>query len=79
MTDKKLIRMFEKADYERLKLLEAKGFQDYQDMFVEGHLTEGRVLAFINQLSPWNLETTGRSVLRAYIEREIEKSKRKVK
>lgn len=61
---------FDTADYKRLKALELKGIQDYRELREAPVLTTERVLAFINQLSPWNLKTTGKSVLEAYVEQQ---------
>lgn len=60
----------ERYDYERLKALEDRGNEEYQKLSKAPTLTTERVLAFINQLSPWNLKTTGVSVLEAYVQEQ---------
>lgn len=57
----------ERWDYERLKRLEIRGLDEYREMRAVGTLTPDAVVSFINQLSPWNLKTTGISVLSAYL------------
>lgn len=58
---------FEVQDYKRLKALEAKGIEEYRKMREAPTLTPEAVVSFINQLSPWNLATTGVAVLKAYV------------
>lgn len=53
-------------DYKRLKLLETDGMKDYRRMREAPPMTPEAVVTFINQLSPWNLKTTGLSALEAY-------------
>lgn len=50
-----------------LKKLEVRGIEQYQEMRNAPTLSEDAVLAFINQLSSWNLRTTGAEILRAYL------------
>lgn len=66
---------FERGDYERLKSLESQGREQYCIMRKEPALTEDAVLSFINQLSPWNLKTTGADILREYTKQANRSSK----
>lgn len=61
-------------NYQRLINLEIKGIEDYQEMREAAALTEERVLAFINQLSPWNLKTSGASILQMYVNKQLTQS-----
>lgn len=58
---------FERWDYERLKQLEVDGLVALSDMR-EKEMTPEAIVEFIHQLSPWNLKTTGVSVLDAYVQ-----------
>lgn len=60
----------ERGDYARLKLLELQGIADYRELSQADVLTPERVLTFINQLSPWNLKITGRSILDIYVQKQ---------
>lgn len=57
---------FEQWDYERLKRLEMRSIEAYREMRKAPSLSPEALVAFIAQLSPWNLKTTGVSVLKAY-------------
>jgi len=57
----------ERWNYERLVALEVRGLEEYQKMRKAPALSQDVVLAFINQLSPWNLKTTGKSILEVYV------------
>lgn len=70
-TTKELLKKFDAADYQRLKKLEAKGRVDYTKMRKAKALTADKVVSFINQLSPWNLKTTGKSILEAYVAEQV--------
>lgn len=59
----------ERFDYERLKKLETQGIEQYRQMRGVPALTPEAVVSFINQLSPWNLATTGIEVLKVYTEK----------
>ncbi len=63
----------ERWDYNRLKALEEKGIQEYRDMRAAPALSEEALVSFINQLSQWNLKTTGVEVLKAYLQRSTAK------
>lgn len=63
---------FDRRDYNRLKKLEEQGHKDYKEMRQAKALTPEAVVSFINQLSPWNLKTTGISILKAYSEQMLE-------
>lgn len=65
------LKDFERADYERLKQMEIEGIQQYREMRKAGALTPDYVVSFINQLSPWNLETSGKEILKAYLDLEL--------
>lgn len=58
----------ERHEYERLKKLQVKGYEDYQEMLKSMPLTEEATLVFINGLSLWNLKSSGVFALRTYIE-----------
>jgi hypothetical protein len=60
----------ERWNCERLKALERRGSEEYTELSKAEALTPERVVAFINQLSPWNLKTSGMSVLQALVARE---------
>lgn len=62
------LQRFEVGDYKRLMALELRGKEEYLKMRDSPPLTPESVVAFINQLSPWNLKTTGLGVLKAYVE-----------
>lgn len=64
-----LLKQFDAADYARLKRLEKKGLEEKRQMRNAPILTPEAIAAFINQLSPWNLKTTGVSILEAFAER----------
>ncbi len=61
----------ERWDYERLKVLEVRGLEEYQEMRKAPTLSEDAVLSFINQLSPWNLKTSGANILQLYIHKSL--------
>jgi histidine triad (HIT) family protein len=60
----------ERYDYNRLKMQEQQGLELKAEMEKAEQLTADRVLWFINQLSPWNLKTSGNFILEAYAEQE---------
>lgn len=62
----------ERYDYKRLKELSVRGLEEYQKMLQAPKLSEDAVLSFINQLSPWNLKTTGASILQAYVTKQVQ-------
>lgn len=67
-----VLESFERWDYERLKRLEMLGIEAYQELRKAKQMTPQAVLAFIHQLSPWNLKSTGMSVLQAYVNKQTE-------
>lgn len=67
----------ERFDYERLKQLELQGIEQYAAMRKAPTLSEDAVLSFINQLSQWNLKTTGADILRAYLQGEVERAEQR--
>lgn len=67
-----VLTAFEVQDYKRLKDLESRDLKEYDELRKAPALTAERVLAFINQLSPWNLKTIGISVLEAYTQAELD-------
>lgn len=60
------LQPFEVQNYKRLMALESRGIEEYRDMRAAPVLTPEAVVSFINQLSPWNLKTTGIDVLEAF-------------
>jgi hypothetical protein len=65
-----ILQPFEVQNYKRLMALEARGIEEYRNMRAAPALTVEAVVSFINQLSPWNLATTGIDVLKAYVAKE---------
>lgn len=65
------LQPFEVYDYKRLMALESRGIDEYRNMRAAPVLTAEAVVSFINQLSPWNLATTGINVLNAYVEKQL--------
>lgn len=63
------LQPFEIQNYKRLLALEVRGIEEYRKLRESPALTAEAVVAFINQLSPWNLATTGIDVLNAYIQK----------
>lgn len=70
------LQPFEVANYKRLMALEAKGIEEYRDMRATPPMTPEAVVSFINQLSPWNLKTTGLEVLKAYVQAQLPKNEK---
>jgi hypothetical protein len=68
----------ERWDYERLKALEIRGIDDYRNMRAAEPLTPEHVVAFINQLSPWNLKTSGIFALDSYTHTKVEEAQLQV-
>lgn len=60
------LQSFEVQNYKRLMALETRGIEEYHKMRKEPALTPEAVVSFINQLSRWNLATTGIYILKAY-------------
>jgi hypothetical protein len=65
------LQPFEVADYKRLLELESRGIEEYREMRAAPALTAEAIVSFINQLSPWNLRTTGIDVLNAYVKKQL--------
>jgi hypothetical protein len=57
-------------DYQRLVAQEIRGLKDYAEMRKAPTLSAEAVVAFISQLSPWNLKTTGVAILEAYVKEQ---------
>lgn len=64
------LQPFEVQNYKRLMALESRGIDEYRKLRESPTLSAEAVVAFINQLSPWNLATTGIDVLNAYAQKQ---------
>jgi hypothetical protein len=73
------LQPFEIQNYKRLLALEVRGINEYRKLREYPALTSERVVAFINQLSPWNLATTGISVLEAYAKAYAEETRETIR
>lgn len=71
------LQPFEVQNYKRLMALETRGIEECREMREAPVLTAERVVSFINQLSPWNLKTTGVNVLNNYVKAQLSRIDRK--
>lgn len=68
--DTKSLTSYEAWDYARLKMLEVRGYEEQEELRKAPKMTAAAIVAFINQLSPWDLKSTGISILEAYVEQQ---------